>query len=207
MASRSAAVLAGGKNVVRLFVAALAFTGAYAGLSASGDASYGAKPAGLSAYGPRPAGLSASGDTGTGARVSASGDAGPGARPVGQVALSVRATPAASSATPASSARAQAGTVTVDVEGRGGCTGSYVARSLLVNPAPGTGLRYRWRLARWSPTTGTWRTYLRGYDGFTGADRTVEWRPEIAANPGTYRVELTAARAATVTSERFQVSC
>ncbi|SDJ58200.1 hypothetical protein SAMN05421874_102301 [Nonomuraea maritima] len=205
MASRSAAVLAGGKNVVRLFVAALAFTGAYAGLSASGDAGYGAEPAGSSAYGARPARLPASGDTGPGAQVSASGEAGPGARPVGQVELSVRATPAASAATPAASGRP--GTVTVDIGGRGGCTGSYVARSLLVNPAPGTGLRYHWRLARWSPTTGTWRTYQRGYDGFTGADRAVEWRPEIAANPGTYRVELTAGRSATVTSERFQVSC
>ncbi|MDP4502726.1 hypothetical protein [Nonomuraea turcica] len=104
---------------------------------------------------------------------------------------------------------AQAGKVTVSVlaDGGTGCAKSYVARSVLLNPDPAEGVTYGWRLARWSPATKTWRTYLVDHDGFVGAARTVEWRPQITRNPGWYRVELAVEGAKTVTSDRFQVSC
>ncbi|WP_223190022.1 hypothetical protein, partial [Nonomuraea terrae] len=102
---------------------------------------------------------------------------------------------------------AKAGEIIVSVVAGDGCARSYAAHSLLVNPEPGQSLRYGWRLARWSPATETWRTYLRGHDGFVGAERTAEWRAEITGNAGWYRVELTAGRGKAVTSERFQVSC
>lgn len=88
-----------------------------------------------------------------------------------------------------------------------GCAKSYVARSLVVNPDSAQGVQYRWRLARWSPAAKAWRTYVTEYDGFAGAARTVEWRPQISGNPGWYRVEVAAEGAETVKSDRFQVSC
>jgi hypothetical protein len=121
-----------------------------------------------------------------------------------QIALSSRALPVTVPA--AETAPAKTGEITVSVVADDGCARSYESRSLLVNPDPGEGMRYGWRLARWSPATKTWRTYLRGHDGFTGAERTAEWRAQITGNPGWYRVELTAGGKA-VTSERFQVSC
>ncbi|TMR17077.1 hypothetical protein ETD86_23785 [Nonomuraea turkmeniaca] len=104
---------------------------------------------------------------------------------------------------------AQAGKVTVSVlaDGGAGCAKSYVARSVVLNPDPAQGMAYGWRLSRWSSATKSWRTYLVDHDGFAGAARTVEWRPQITGNPGWYRVELTAEDAKTVKSDRFQVSC
>jgi hypothetical protein len=104
---------------------------------------------------------------------------------------------------------AQAGKVTVSVvaDGGAGCVKSYVARSLVVNPDPTHGVAYGWRLARWSPATKSWRTYLVDYDGFASAAQAVEWRPRITRNPGWYRVELTVEGAKSITSDRFQASC
>ncbi|MGP3960074.1 hypothetical protein ACTWPT_29115 [Nonomuraea sp. 3N208] len=104
---------------------------------------------------------------------------------------------------------AQTGKVTVSVlaDGGAGCVKSYVARSVLLNSDPAKGVAYGWRLARWSPAAKAWRTYFVDHDGFAGAARTVEWRPQVTGNPGWYRVELTAVGAETVKSDRFQVSC
>ncbi|MEW9551275.1 hypothetical protein [Nonomuraea sp. NPDC050783] len=175
--TRSAAVLAAGTaNAAKLFVAALAFTSAYVGLSAYGNAG--------SATGPEHT-----------------------------VTLSAREVPVARPLTGPAAAHApavgQAGEVSVAAlaDGAAGCAKSYVARSLLAEPAPGQGVLYRWRLSRWSPATGTWRTYLSEHGGFAAARRAVEWRPRITGNPGWYRVEVSADGAGTVTSPRFQVSC
>ena len=92
-------------------------------------------------------------------------------------------------------------------DGTPGCAKSYAARALLVNPAPGRTVLYRWRLARWSPATKTWRTYLADHSGFAGGSKSVAWQPRVSGNPGWYRIELTARNAKTVTSDRFQVSC
>ncbi|TMR94826.1 hypothetical protein [Nonomuraea basaltis] len=167
--TRSAAVLASGTaNAAKLFVAALAFTSAYVGFAAYGNASSVPEPA-------------------------------------RSVTLSARELPISEQlATPA-----RAGQVTVSVlaDGGPGCAKSYVARSVLVNPDPAQGVHYGWRLARWSPATKAWRTYVVHHDGFAGATKTVEWRPQISGNPGWYRVEVTAEGAKTIKSDRFQVSC
>ncbi|MEV4015848.1 hypothetical protein AB0J35_35640 [Nonomuraea angiospora] len=166
MASRSAAVLASGTtNAAKLFVAALAFTSAYAGFSAYSAA-----------------------------------DGAPAA--VKTITLSAREVPVAEELAPA----AQPGKVTLDGLA-GACSGPFVARGVLVSPEPGRSVHYGWKLARWSPSTKSWRTYLVDYDGFVGAAETVEWRPEISGDPGWYRVELSAKGVRTVTSDRFQVSC
>ncbi|MFI7129577.1 hypothetical protein ACIBQ1_28030 [Nonomuraea sp. NPDC050153] len=166
MASRSAAVLASGTaNAVKLFVAALAFTSAYVGLSAYSSA--GSAPAAVKT-----------------------------------ITLSAREVPVTAELDPV----AQPGEVTL--AGLAGvCSGPFVARSVLVSPEPGQSVHYGWKLARWSPSAKTWRTYLVDYDGFMGAAETVEWRPEISGDPGWYRVELSAKGVKTVTSDRFQVSC
>lgn len=170
MATTSGAVLASGTaNAAKFVVAALAFTAAYAGLSAYGIAS--------SAQAPAPAAVS----------------------------LSAEETPV----TTALTARAlAAGTVTVSALPAGpGCLKPYVARTLLVNPDPGKTVSYSWKLARWSPSAKTWRTYFVDYSGFAGARGTAEWEATVSGNPGWYRVELAVEGAKTVKSDRFQVSC
>jgi hypothetical protein len=86
-----------------------------------------------------------------------------------------------------------------------GCTRTYRARTLLLNPRPGDGVMYGWRLARWSPAAKTWRTYLADHSGFAGAEDAAEW--ELSAPPGWYRVELSVEGGKTIKSDRFQVSC
>ncbi|MFB4276972.1 MULTISPECIES: hypothetical protein [unclassified Nonomuraea] len=129
----------------------------------------------------------------------------PGPTPI---TLSAREVPIAAPAEEVTTA-AQAGKVTVNalVDGAAGCARSYVARSLLISPDPDATVLYHWRLARWSSAGKTWRTYVVDYDGFAGAQRAVEWRPQISGNPGWYRIELSAEGAKTVKSDRFQVSC
>ncbi|HEX4813555.1 MAG TPA: hypothetical protein VFV66_12475 [Nonomuraea sp.] len=144
-------------------------------------------------------GLSAYGNAGT--------DAAPAAGHTGSthtVTLSARELPITERLVPAA-----AGQVTVSAlaDGASGCARTYVARSVVANPDPADSVGYHWRLARWSPAARTWRTYLAEYDGFSGAGRTVEWRPRISGNPGWYRVEVTAEDAGTVTSGRFRMSC
>ncbi|MEV6033713.1 hypothetical protein AB0L65_21335 [Nonomuraea sp. NPDC052116] len=118
------------------------------------------------------------------------------------ITLSAREVPVAEELAPA----AQPGQVTLG-DLAGACSGPLVARSVLVSPEPGRSVHYGWKLARWSPSTKSWRTYLVDYDGFVGAAQTVEWRPELSGDPGWYRVELSAKGVKTVTSDRFQVSC
>ncbi|MFG1614455.1 hypothetical protein [Nonomuraea wenchangensis] len=169
--TRSRAALAGGTaNAARLFVAALAFTSAYVGLSAYGNARSAAAP-------------------------------------VRTVTLSAREMPIARPLVAATPTSARAGAVTVTADGAAGCAPSYVARSLLTEAAPGQGALYRWRLSRWSPATGTWRTFLTEHGGFAAGERAVEWRPRISGNPGWYRVEVLAEGAAPARSDRFLVSC
>ncbi|MFG1945268.1 hypothetical protein [Nonomuraea sp. NPDC048826] len=171
MATRSGAVLAGGTaSAAKFVVAALAFTAAYAGLSAYGTASSAPAPA-----------------------------------PATNVSLSAQEMPVTTEAT----ARAlAAGTVTVDaLPTEPGCLKTYVARTVLVNPEAGKTLSYSWKLARWSPSAKTWRTYLVDYSGFAGARDTAEWEATVSGNPGWYRVELAAEGAETIKSDRFQVSC
>ncbi|MDA0636820.1 hypothetical protein OUY22_25710 [Nonomuraea sp. MCN248] len=169
MATRSGAVLAGGAvSAVKFTVAALAFTAAYAGLSAYGTANSAPAPA-------------------TGAT------------------LSARETPV--TAEPAAQALA-AGTVTVGaLPTEPGCVKTFVARTILVNPDAGRTVSYSWKLARWSPSARTWRTYLVDHSGFAGARETAEWEATISGNPGWYRVELAAEGAKTIKSDRFRVSC
>ncbi|MGW4793761.1 hypothetical protein ACWEPC_15305 [Nonomuraea sp. NPDC004297] len=170
MPTTSAAVLASGTaTAAKLFVAALAFTSAYVGLSAYGHA-------------------------------------GTTAPPATTITLSARELPVS---TPAAGQPATAGEVTVGIraDAAAGCLRTYVARSLVLNPRPAEAVSLRWKLARWSPTTKGWRTYLAGHDSFAAARRAVEWRPHISANPGWYRVELAVEGAGTLRSGRFQVSC
>lgn len=102
----------------------------------------------------------------------------------------------------------RAGTIAVSALPDGAaCVTTFAARAVVDNPDPGRTLSYRWRLARWNAATGTWRTYLVHHAGFTGASRDVEWDPAVSGNPGWYRVELRAAGARTVRSERLQVRC
>ncbi|MEU6711573.1 hypothetical protein ABZ897_08830 [Nonomuraea sp. NPDC046802] len=169
MSTTSTAALATGTaNAAKLFVAALAFTSAYVGFSAYGNASS-------------------------------------AARPVRSVTLSAREVPV----TETMGAPAKAGTLALAALAGGdtACARTYVARTVVVNPDPAEPVQYGWKLARWSPATKTWRTYLVAYDGFAGATRNVEWQPEPAGNPGWYRVELSVKGAKTVKSERFQVRC
>ncbi|WP_431928901.1 hypothetical protein [Nonomuraea jabiensis] len=118
------------------------------------------------------------------------------------ITLSAREMPVAEELAPA----ARPGEVTLGGPA-GACSGPLVARSVLLSPEPGRSVHYGWKLARWSPATKSWRTYLVDYDGFVGAAQTVEWRPEISGDPGWYRVELSAKGVRTVTSDRFRVSC
>ncbi|WP_336206253.1 hypothetical protein [Nonomuraea sp. LPB2021202275-12-8] len=167
-------VLASGSaSAAKFFVAALAFTGAYVGLSAYGTAN--------SAPAPAPA-------------VS---------QPVRELPLSTTTTAAA-----ATQETATAGQIGISALATGpNCLKTFVARSLIVNPAPDEAVSYNWRLSRWNPGTNTWHTYLVDYSGFAGAEESAEWDPAIAANPGWYRVELRAEGLKTVKSDRFQVSC
>ncbi|MFG1706423.1 hypothetical protein ACFLIM_24815 [Nonomuraea sp. M3C6] len=127
--------------------------------------------------------------------------------PTGTITLSAREVPITAPAQ-ATVAPAKAGKITVSVltGGTASCAKSYVARSV-VNAEPGQSVSYGWRLARWSPATKTWRTYLVDYDGFAGATETVEWRPQVSGNAGWYRVELSIEDTKVVKSDRFQVSC
>lgn len=118
------------------------------------------------------------------------------------ITLSAREVPVAEELAPA----AQPGKVTLEGPA-GACSGPLVARSVLVSPEPGRSVHYGWKLARWSPATKSWRTYLVDYDGFVGAEETVEWELGLSGDPGWYRVELSAKGVRTVTSDRFQVSC
>ncbi|MGW0805634.1 hypothetical protein [Nonomuraea sp. NPDC002799] len=174
MTTRSAAVLASGTaNAAKLFVAALAFTSAYVGLSAYSNA----------------------GSTAAQAQT----------RPAQTITLSAREVPVTEAMdTPAKSGRLTLGVLT---SGDTTCARSYVIRGVVVNPDPAGSVQYGWRLARWSPATKTWRTYLAAHDGFAGATETVEWRPQISGNPGWYRVELAVEGAKVVKTDRFQVSC
>lgn len=167
MGKRSAAALtAGSANAAKLFVAALAVTGAYLGVSAY--------------------------DTASSAQ-----------QPVRTINLQAREVPITSE-TPAPAP----GTISVTaLAGTVGCDRTYLARTVLINPDPGTTLMYRWRLARWSPRTKTWTTYLVDHSGFGGTRRTVEWEPRIPDNPGWYRVELSVKDSKTIKSDRFQASC
>ncbi|NJP90493.1 hypothetical protein HCN51_13690 [Nonomuraea sp. FMUSA5-5] len=125
--------------------------------------------------------------------------------PAARVTLSARELPVTAPAQQA----ATPGQVTVSVlTGAGaGCAKSYVARSLVVNADPAEPVSYHWRLARWSPSARTWRTYLADHDGFAAPERTVEWLPQVSGNPGWYRVELEIDGGKTLRSDRFQVSC
>ncbi|WP_157549104.1 hypothetical protein [Nonomuraea candida] len=184
MPTRSAAVLTSGTaTAAKLLAAALAFAGAYAGLSAYGS-------------------------TGTAAAPSAAPSAGISARPAAAVTPAARELPVTAPAGE-HTAPARSGVITMSVvpEPGPGCARSYPARSLVVNPGPGRTVSYHWRLARWSPATRQWRAYLVDHGGFAAPERAVEWRPRITANPGWYRIELVVKGAATVRSDRFQVSC
>ncbi|MFB9201059.1 hypothetical protein ACFFV7_07640 [Nonomuraea spiralis] len=138
---------------------------------------------------------------------SAYNNAGPAAEPARTVTLSAREVPITAPA--GESAPAKAGEIALSAQNDGapGCGRSFLARSLLVNPRPGETVLYRWRLSRWSPAAKAWRTYLMDHSGFAGAGQNVEWQPQVSGNPGWYRVELVTGSGATVTSERFQVSC
>lgn len=169
MTTRNGAFLTGGTaSAAKFAVAALAFTAAYAGLSAYAIASSAQTPA----------------------------------EPAAVILPAVQESPVGA-------ARAlAAGTVTVSaLPAEPGCVETFVARTLLVNPDPGRTLSYSWRLARWSPKTKTWRSYLVDYAGFSGARRTAAWEATISANPGWYRVELAPEGAETIRSDRFRVSC
>ena len=168
MASKSATVLAAGSaNTAKLFVAALAFTGAYVGVSAYGTAN------------------SAPAHSQT-------------------VTLSSRELPITTPVEP----DVAPGTVTVStLPGGAGCAKTFVAHGLVTNPKASSTVLYGWRLARWTPSTNTWRTYQVDYGGFSGAERRVEWQSRISGNPGWYRFELTTDGAKTIKSDRFQVSC
>jgi hypothetical protein len=134
---------------------------------------------------------------------SAYSNAGAAPKPTRTVTLSAQEVPI----TEEMAAPARADVITLSPMAGAGCDKTYVARSVVANPDPAQGVRYGWRLVRWSPATKTWRTYLAEYDGFAGATRIVEWRPQISGNPGWYRIELAAKGAETVMSDRFQVSC
>ncbi|NRQ36789.1 hypothetical protein HII36_33870 [Nonomuraea sp. NN258] len=175
MSTRSAAVLASGTaNAAKLFVGALAFTSAYVGFSAYGNAGSAQEAHTAAAQ-----------------------------QPVRTVTLSAREMPI----TVPVERPPVAGELTVNaVTGAAdtGCTRTYLARTLLLNPA-GEGVMYGWRLARWSAATQTWRTYLVDHAGFSGAEDAAEW--EVSASPGWYRVELSVKGGKTIKSDRFQVSC
>jgi hypothetical protein len=138
---------------------------------------------------------------------SAYDSAGSAAEPVQTVTLSARELPITTSAQEGAPAKAGKVTVSELADGAPGCAKTYAARSLVDNPKPGQTVLYGWKLSRWSASAKSWRTYLVDYSGFAGDGRNVEWRPEIVANPGWYRVELAVEGTKTVTSERFQVSC
>ncbi|MCK2212492.1 hypothetical protein MF672_001560 [Actinomadura sp. ATCC 31491] len=199
--TRSAAVLASGTaNAAKLFVAALAFTSAYVGLSAYDSA-------GPAAAAPtRTVTLSAREVPISRPLAQPAAHAARAAAPA-QAGVSAQAGVTTQAAVTHPQARAGAVAVAAVADGAAGCAKSYVARSVLAEAAPGQGVLYRWRLARWSPATKTWRTYLSEHSGFASAERQVEWRPRISGNPGWYRVEVIAEGAATVASDRFQVSC
>ncbi|MEU0571307.1 hypothetical protein ABZ297_38745 [Nonomuraea sp. NPDC005983] len=171
MATRSGTVLAAGSaNAAKLFVAALAFTGAYAGLSAYGIASSAPDPADRT--------------------VSLSARELPITRPI-----AVERPPAA-------------GKVSVSaLPGGPGCVRAFSARALVGDEQAEQAVRYSWRLARWSPDTRTWHTYLAHHAGFAGTGRAVDWEAHVTGNPGWYRVELAVEGAKTIRSDRFQVSC
>lgn len=176
MATRSTAMLTtGSANTAKLFVAALAFTGAYVGVSAYDTANSAPRPAQTITLSARTAPLT---------------------------------TPATPMATSQATAQAAPGTLVVGSPvADQSCAVTYETRGVVVNPDPAKTAFYHWRLARWSPSSKTWQTYLSHYDGFAGERRSVEWRTEITRNPGLYRVELDVRGAKTVKSPRFQVSC
>ncbi|WP_157251205.1 hypothetical protein [Nonomuraea typhae] len=92
--------------------------------------------------------------------------------------------------------------------GAAGCDRTYLARSVVINPEPGTTVLYRWQLSRWSPRSKQWSAYLVDHSGFGGLKRTLTWEPRVADNPGWYRIELTVrSDGKTIKSDRFQVSC
>jgi hypothetical protein len=138
---------------------------------------------------------------------SAYSSAGSASEPVRTVTLSARELPITAPAKEIAPAEPGKVTVSVLADGVPGCATTYVARGLIVNPEPGRTVLYGWRLARWSPASKTWRTYLADHSGFAGGSMDVEWQAQVSGNPGWYRVELTTRNARTVTSERFQVSC
>ncbi|MFI7706469.1 hypothetical protein [Nonomuraea sp. NPDC049480] len=181
--TKTAAVLASGTaNAARLFVAALAFTSAYVGFSAYSNASSATEPAATEPAATEPAATEPAATA---------------------VTLSAREAPV----TEELAIPVRPGEISLSALTGAGCAKSYVARSVVVNRDSAQGVQYRWRLARWSPAAKAWRTYVTEYDGFAGAARTVEWRPQISGNPGWYRVEVAAEGAETVKSDRFQVSC
>ncbi|MER6950757.1 hypothetical protein ABT294_42755 [Nonomuraea sp. NPDC000554] len=171
MATRSGTVLAAGSaNAAKLFVAALAFTGAYTGLSAYGIATSAPDPAGHT--------------------VNLSARELPITRPI------------------AAERPATAGEVSVSaLPGGSGCVRTFSARALVGDEQAEQAVSYRWRLARWSPDTRTWHTYLVHHAGFAGTERTVDWEEHVTGDPGWYRVDLAVEGAKTIRSDRFRMSC
>ncbi|MBB5962348.1 hypothetical protein [Planomonospora venezuelensis] len=122
--------------------------------------------------------------------------------PVQTVVLSAEEMPVTTAKTPKS------GVITVSaVASAQSCEKPYRAQSVVDNADPEDTVSYGWRLERWSPAAKKWRTYLTSDSGFTGASRTVEWRPRIVNNPGWYRVKLSVSGGDVLNSEKFQVSC
>ncbi|MET8001777.1 hypothetical protein [Nonomuraea glycinis] len=122
--------------------------------------------------------------------------------------LTAQELPVVATAVQRSEPAAKAGRIAIGTQTTGpNCLKTFLARSLIVNPAPKETVSYNWRLARWNPGTNTWKTYLVDYSGFAGDEHSAEWAYTISANPGWYRVELKAEGRRTVKSDRFQVSC
>ncbi|MEV6985510.1 hypothetical protein AB0M95_30205 [Sphaerisporangium sp. NPDC051017] len=146
--------------------------------------------------------------------VAAQGDGRPGVAageaPVRTVVLSSRAMPVQDAHVP------KPAIVSVGLSETGeGCRRVYHVQSVIDPGSAGDPVVYDWRLARWSPSTRTWKTYLfSGTAGFMGARRTVEWYPHVVGNPGWYRVELAVrdgvedgAPLSKVVGERFRIAC
>ncbi|WP_162794796.1 hypothetical protein [Nonomuraea lactucae] len=197
MRTRSTAVLAtGSANTAKLFVAALAFTGAYVGFSAYDTASSAPRPTQTISLSAREVPV----------KTSATPATTPSATPSASPTTASASVGSGSAPTP--TLAASPGTLLLGSPvAEAGCARTYEVRGMVVNPAPGATALYNWRLTRWSPQSNTWQDYLVELGGFAGARESVEWHPRITGNPGWYRVELAVKGAGTVKSQRFQVSC
>lgn len=140
--------------------------------------------------------------------LSAYGTADSALTPAPATNLSSHEPPVIATAAQRSEPAAAAGTIGISTRATGpSCLKTFVARSLIVNPAPRETVSYNWRLSRWNAGTNTWHTYLVDYSGFAGDQHSADWAYTISANPGWYSVELKAEGLKTVRSDRFQVSC